>query len=132
LVALALALSSIKIPPIIGGLIELPARANSLLVLLLLGIYFRPFVDRSGASRLVKLLAIRYGFGVGVGLLLYFIMPLPHLVRVIMATALILPVGLTTVPFSAEFKLDAQFASMMVNVTMIVSFAVMWIYANVL
>ncbi len=132
IVALALALASVQLPDFLNGLLDIPARANSLLVLLLLGVYFRPTIDRSHAAQMAKLLLIRYGIGAAVGLLLYLLLPLPHLVRVIMATALILPVGLTVVPFSAEFRLDYRFASVMVNVTMVVSFACMWIYANIL
>ena len=132
IVAVVLALASVRLPSFLNGLLDIPARANSLFVLLLLGVYFRPTIGRAHAARMAKLLLIRYGIGATVGILLYLLLPLPHLVRVIMATALILPVGLTVVPFSVEFGLDYRFASVMVNVTMVVSFASMWIYANIL
>jgi len=132
LIALALALASIRLPRFIEGLLALPAQANSVLVFLLLGTYLNLKIDNTRTLLLVKLLLLRYGIGLCVGLLLYRLLPLPHLVRVIAATALILPVGMTVIPFSAKFRLDYRFASIVVNGTMVISFFIMWVYANVL
>lgn len=129
LIALVLALTSIRLPSFLDGLLQVPAEANSVLVFLLLGTYLNLRIDGTRTVLLGKLLLLRYGIGLAAGLVLYELLPFQPLVRIITATALILPVGMTVIPFAAKFRLDYRFASIMVNGTMIISFLLMWLYA---
>ena len=79
---------------------------------------------------IAKSLLIRYGFGLTIGLLLYFLLPVvlfDNLFRIIILISLILPVGLAVIPFSVEMEYDKKLITMIANLSIIISFGLMWI-----
>jgi predicted permease len=131
LAAIALNLLGVSFPAVIRGGLEALARANMAFALVLLGLYleFRPVPGR--ASKIVPVLALRYGAGLAVGLTLFFLLPFDITFRGLLLIALILPVGTTVIPYSVEFGLDARFAAATLNATLVISFALMWILISV-
>ena len=69
----------------------------------------------------------RYSFGLVIGLLLFFLLPFDQLYRGILAIALILPVGLAIIPFTVEFSYNERVSGMIANLTIIISFVLLWI-----
>lgn len=116
----------------ISDIINKFANANSALTLLLLGIFLNFQFEKTEWKQIGRVLVFRYGFGLFVGLFLYFILPFEQLYRGILVVALILPIGLAVIPFTVEFLFDEEVAGTMVNLSIIISFVLMWILILVL
>lgn len=132
LIALILNLMNITLPLFVSDLLEILSRANMALTLLLLGIFLNFKFDRSQWKNVCFILIIRYSFGLVIGLLLFFILPFELLYRGILAIALILPIGLAIIPFTVEFSYNEKVAGTVTNLTIIISFVMMWILVLIL
>jgi len=135
IVAIVINLSGIVIPSFFSDLIDIIARANTALALLLLGIFLHLKFGKSEWVSIIKVLAIRYSFGLLVGLSLFFLLPpsiFNPLFRIIICLSLILPVGLAVIPFSVENGYDQKLVTMVVNLTIIISFGLIWVLILVL
>jgi len=129
IVAIVINLSGILIPSFFSDLIDIIARANTALALLLLGIFLHLKFGKSEWISIIKVLVIRYSIGLLVGLSLFFLLPpsvFPPLFRIIICLSLILPVGLAVIPFSVENGYDQKLVTMVVNLTIIISFGLIW------
>lgn len=127
LLALLFNYFSVGLPELADNFFDTVAKANMPLVLLLLGIYFNLKIDKSRIRQLTKVIGIRYVAGLAVGLSLYFFIPFESLFRTIILVGLILPIGLTIIPFSDKFGYDTGFAASLANVTIVISFILMWL-----
>lgn len=118
---------NVQIPLIITDALDILAKANKPLVLLLMGIYLNFSFDKTQISAIGKSLLIRYAFGLTASALFYFLVPVPSLYRNIMMVCVVLPVGLTLIPFSDEFNFDTRTAGALVNLSLFISFILIWI-----
>jgi malate permease and related proteins len=94
-------------------------------VLLLMGIYLSFELDKQQLKAISKVFAIRYFCGLTAVLLIYFFIP-PSLYQSILIVCVILPIGMTLLPFSDELNYDSRVAGLLVNTSLLISFAVMW------
>jgi len=134
-IALIINFSGIVIPSFFSELLDILARANSALALLLLGVFLHFKFGKAEWISILKVLVLRYGVGLLVGLALFFLLPpstFNHLFRIIICLALILPVGLAVIPFSVENGYDQKLVTMAVNLTIIISFGLIWVLILVL
>ncbi len=134
-IALIINFSGIVIPSFFSELLDILARANSALALLLLGVFLHFKFGKAEWISILKVLVLRYGVGLLVGLVLFFLLPpstFNHLFRIIICLALILPVGLAVIPFSVENGYDQKLVTMVVNLTIIISFGLIWVLILVL
>ena len=127
IIALVLNFLNITFPIFVIDLLDVLSRANMALTLLLLGIFLNFKFERSQWKNVSIVLIIRYSFGLVIGLLLFFFLPFNQLYRGILAIALILPVGLAIIPFTVEFSYNERVAGMVANLTIIISFVLLWI-----
>jgi len=135
IVALIINFSGFTIPSFFSELIDILARANSALALLLLGVFLHFKFGKAEWISILKVLVLRYGIGLLVGLALFFLLPpstFNHLFRIIICLALILPVGLAVIPFSVENGYDQKLVTMVVNLTIIISFGLIWVLILIL
>jgi len=98
--------------------------------LLLLGIYLNFKFERSEWNTIIKVLLIRYSIGLSTGLLLFILLPsnqFEFLFRIIIAISLILPIGLAVIPFAVEFDYNQNLITIISNLTIIISFVLIWI-----
>ncbi|QEN08784.1 hypothetical protein EXM22_12590 [Oceanispirochaeta crateris] len=100
--------------------------ANQFLVLLVLGLVLSFGWRKHLKSGLVSLLILRYSIGIVLGILVWNFLPADEVVRKIVFMCLILPAGFTVVPYSIEFAYDRDSAGAVVNMTLIISFFLMW------
>ncbi len=129
IVALIINFSGIVIPSFFSELIDVLARANTALALLLLGVFLHFKFGKKEWISIIKVLVLRYSVGLLVGLTLFFLLPpsiFNHLFRIIICLSLILPVGLALIPFSVENGYDQKLVTMVVNLTIIISFGLIW------
>ena len=134
-VALTINFSGITIPIIFSELIDVFARANTALALLLLGIFLNFKFEKAEWISIIKVLTLRYALGLFVGLMLFFFLPtsiFDPLFRIIICLSLLLPVGLAVIPFSVEYDYDQKFVTMIVNLSIIISFILIWVLILIL
>ncbi len=127
IVALFVNLSGLQFPVIVMDLLEIISRANMALTLLLLGIYLNFKFEKSQWNTILKVLLMRYSFGLTIGLILFFTLPFDLLYRSIILVGLILPIGMAVVPFSVEFGYNEKVVGTIVNFSIIISFILMWL-----
>jgi malate permease and related proteins len=116
---------SIQLPTIAFDFLDILAKANKPIVLLLLGIYLNFTLDKQQIWGMAKVLGIRYGYGLVAVVLLRFLMP-PSVEQSILIVCCILPIALSLLPFSDELNYDSRTAGLLVNATLLISFGLMW------
>lgn len=127
IIAIILNFLNIGFPIFVLDLLDVLSRANMALTLLLLGIFLNFKYEKSQWKNAFIVLIIRYSFGLVIGLMLFFLLPFDQLYRGILAIALILPIGLAVIPFTVEFGYNERFAGMVANLTIIISFVLLWV-----
>lgn len=126
-IALILNLLNLFIPIFITDVLDVLGKANSALTLLLLGIFLNFQFQKSKWKKIIKILVIRYSFGLSIGLILFFLLPFNIIYRGILLIALILPIGLAIIPYAVEFEYDEELAGITINLSIIISFFLMWL-----
>lgn len=119
-------LAKIEIPTIVIDVIDVMARGNKVIVLLIMGIYLNISTSGEILKKVSKVLLIRYFWGFLLGFTFFYFLPVEQLYRNVLLIVLIIPVGMTILPFSDELNYDTKIAGMLVNVSMLISFAMMW------
>ncbi len=132
LIAIPINIFGIIIPIFIIDIIDKFADANSALTLLLLGIFLNFKFEKDQWKKILSVLGIRYFLGLSVGLFLFLILPFNLLYRGILTIALILPIGLAVIPFTVEFEYNEKLAGTMANISIIISFILMWLLILIL
>lgn len=126
-ITLILNLTGIGFPKPVVNICEILARANMPLSLLLLGIYLSFSFDKSYWKGIGKVLSIRYATGAIIGVILYFILPFEPLFKTTVLLGLVLPIGMAVIPYSIQFDYDRRFVGTTTNLTVVISFVLMWI-----
>lgn len=115
----------IPVPNVCIDFLDVLAKGNKPIVLLLMGIYLSFELDKKQVWAVSKVLMIRYTCGLLAVALLCTVLP-PSLEQSILIVCVVLPVGLTILPFSDELHFDSRVAALLVNMSLLVSFVVMW------
>jgi malate permease and related proteins len=122
---LLLNISGIGLPALAMDCLDILAQANKAIGVLLLGIYLNFTLTKSQIWAISKVLMIRYACGSAAVVLCYFGLP-PSVFQSIMIVCVVLPLGLTLLPFSDELKYDSRMAGVLVNMSLVISFLLLW------
>jgi len=134
-VAIIFNFSGIGIPTFFSELVNILAKANTALAWLLLGIFLHFKFNRKEWISIIKVLVVRYGLGLVVGLSLFFFLPnsiFSPLFKIIISLSLILPLGLSVITFAVENGQDQKFVTMVANLTIMISFGLIWVLIVIL
>jgi predicted permease len=126
IVALLCNVMGLTFPVLVSNVISSVARANMAMVLLLLGVYLNFRMDKSFSKQLYAILLLRFILALLAGICLFYLLPFNKLYRTIVLIALILPVGFTVIPFSDEFGYNTRLAGAIANMSILISFVLMW------
>jgi predicted permease len=126
LIALMLNLTGWRFPTAIDRAVGSVADANGALALLVLGIFQSLRVRREDLPIILRVLGLRYVLGGIIAVAAILLLGSTPLYRQILAIVFILPIGMTSIPFSVEFGLDTRVTTTMVNISIVVSFVIMW------
>ncbi|HMF34569.1 MAG TPA: AEC family transporter [Candidatus Lokiarchaeia archaeon] len=126
-VALVVNLAGWQFPDLVATIFTYVGDANGPLVLILLGIYLNFTFDQKDWQYIGKVLVIRYVAGFCVGLLLFFTLPFNLLARLMVFIGLILPIGMAVVPYSVQYEFNRKLTGTLVNFSIVISFALMWL-----
>jgi malate permease and related proteins len=93
----------------------------------LMGIYLSFELDKKLMIAISKVIIIRVSVGIIVVLGIYFLINNEYILmkNVLMLCAL-MPIGLTILPFSDELGYDSRIAGTMLNISLLISFGLMW------
>jgi len=116
----------LSIPKPIIGITGILSKANMPLALLALGLYLSFSFKKAYLKNMAKIIVLRYMIGLGVGMLLYNLVPLDPMFKKTMLIGLILPISFTVIPYSEEFGYDTRFVGTVNNITIVISFLLMW------
>ncbi len=126
IMGLTLNANNIPLPNILEDVLTTLAKANKPLVLLLLGIYLSFNLDKNQFNSILKVLTIRYGIGLLTILAIYFLLP-KSLMSSVLIALVILPVGMSVLLFSDELGFDSKIAGTMANLSLLLSFGLLWL-----
>lgn len=126
IMGLTLNASNIPLPNILEDVLTTLAKANKPLVLLLLGIYLSFNLDKNQFKGILKVLFIRYGIGLLTILAIYILFP-KSLMSSVLIALVILPVGMSVLLFSDELGFDAKIAGTLANLSLLLSFGLLWL-----
>ena len=115
-----------QIPEIAMNILDVLAKGNKVIVLLIMGIYLNFSIPKDVLKKTVNVLLIRYFWGFLLGGIFYYILPFELLYRHVLLIILIVPIGMTLLPFSDELGYDTKMAGVLVNLSMLISFVMMW------
>ncbi|MYL54309.1 AEC family transporter [Pontibacillus yanchengensis] len=118
--------TGVTIPSVIIEVSETISVANMPLSLLLLGIYLNFSFAKGSSSQIIKLLSLRYVVGLGIGILMFVFLPFESMFKYTVLIALILPMSASVLPYAVEFDYDRKFVGTVSNITIIVSFFLLW------
>ena len=126
MLTLVINLAGLKFPAIIIDVASILSRTNMPLSFLLLGVVMDFSLDKSQWKMVIKVLSIRYGVGLIIGILLYLLLPYGELFGYTMLLGFVLPIGMAVIPYSIMFKYNQSLVGTMVNLTNILSFILIW------
>lgn len=126
IITLTINLLGFSIPKPIIEITGILSKANMPLALLVLGLYLSFSFKKAYLKNMAKIIALRYLIGFGSGILLYNLVPLDPMFKKTMLIGFILPISLTVIPYSVEFGYDTRFVGTVNNLTIIISFLLMW------
>jgi malate permease and related proteins len=118
--------SSITMPVICEEFLDILAKANKPLVLLLMGIYLSFELNKKLMLAISKVLLIRYSISLAVVFALYFLLSAHPMMRNVLMICTLLPLGMTILPFSDELNYDSRIAGTLINISLLISFILMW------
>lgn len=107
------------------------SKANMPMSLLLLGIYLSFKFDLSHFKDIASVLALRYIIGFTVGILFFIFSPFDKMSKYTLLIGFILPIASATIPFSIEFNYDQKLIGVLSNITILISFILVWILVGV-
>jgi hypothetical protein len=125
LIGMAMNFAGASFPPGLADVWAFIGRANGPLVFLTLGVFLNFSLSREHWLGIGKVLAVRYGLGLAVGFGLRALVG--GLGGLILQIALIMPVGMSVLPYAVQFGYDRKLTGAIVNLTIVVSFALAWL-----
>ncbi|WP_078543315.1 AEC family transporter [Litchfieldia alkalitelluris] len=131
IIVFVLNLIGVHLPTFFLETSEIISLANMPLALLLLGIYLNFTFDRGNSKLILKFLAIRYGVGLTLGILLFMILPFENMFKYTLLIGFILPTSVSVLPYSVEFDYNRKFVGTISNLTILISFFLLWVIGNV-
>ncbi|MED4052626.1 AEC family transporter [Niallia taxi] len=125
-------LTGLSLPGTVIDITSVISKANMPLSLLLLGIYLNFSFQKSYWKGIGRVLGIRYGVGLLFGLLGFFLLPVDDMFRYTVLIALILPMATSVLPYSVEFKYNQRFVGTAANLSILISFVLLWVIGNMI
>jgi predicted permease len=132
IIVFCLAVLDLHFPGVVLDFTKILAKANMPLSLLLLGVYLSFSLNASHIKNITKVLAVRYLTGLLVGTTFFFIMPFDKMFKYTMLIGFVLPVPTAVIQYAIEFDYDQNFIGTVANITILLSFFLVWLIVGIL
>ena len=116
-------LLNIPIPGVVVSCAQIIANANVFLAMLMIGVGFKLDLDVSQLGRILRILAVRYGFAALLALACYFLLPFSPEVRQALVILAFSPIGSAVPGFTAELKGDVGLSCTINSLSILISIA---------
>lgn len=126
----ALNLTGVHLPGLVLETAGIISAANMPLSLLLLGLYLNFSFEKSWLPLIGKYLAVKYGIGLLLGFSLFWMLSDYLMLANTVLIGFILPASTTSVVYAIRYKYNAKIVGTIVNLTIIVSFVLIWLLAS--
>lgn len=131
-ITFCLAVSGVHFPGVVIDVTKILARANMPLSLLLLGVYLNFSFAANRWKNMAKVLALRYLCGLTIGMALFFIMPFDKMFKNTILIGFLLPMPTAVIQYAIEFDYDQKFVGSLANITILLSFFLIWMIIGIL
>ena len=121
LVMLTICLLKIQLPSVVTEFAGVIGSANPFLAMFVIGVGFRISANREQLGKIFRILGLRYGVAILVGLIFWFVLPLPLEVRQPLLILAFSPIGSAVPPFTAELKGDVGLSSAINSMAILIS-----------
>lgn len=133
MIMLILSLLHVKLPTFALDFFGIVSQANMPLSMLLLGIYLNFKVDKEYLPITIKYLLFHYGFGTVIGLLCYVFLPFNEMFRTTILIGLLLPIGVSIIPYAIQFKYKTlPLIGMVSNLSIVISIIILFVFQMVM
>ncbi|WP_226666464.1 AEC family transporter [Metabacillus litoralis] len=122
----------LKLPSTMINVASIISEANMPMSLLLLGIYLNFTFNKKYVKLMLQFLGIRYGIGLLAGILCFLFLPYDNMFKYTLLIGFLLPTSVSVLPYSVEFQYDKKFVGTLSNITIVISFVLLWVIANVM
>jgi len=120
-----LRLAGLTIPAPVIGFTSIVGAANTFLAMLMIGIGLQIVLDRTRYAAALRILLTRYVVVLALGLVVWFLLPLPPVEKTVIVMVLAAPIASLSAAFSSEAGLDVGVATFAISVSVLVSIAAM-------
>lgn len=132
IIVILINLSGITLPAIFLQITKTISQANMPLTFLMFGLYLNFKYDSKQLRAMFKVIGIRYLTGMAVGIALLYMLPFSSLFKYIVLCSLLLPTPAVLIPYAIEFGYDVRFIAAISNITVIISFFILWAIVGIL
>ena len=114
----------IPVPNAAKEFVGIVGNANPFLAMFVIGVGFQVGGNREQIGKILKILGLRYGVAVVVGLIFWFVLPFPLEVRQALLILAFSPIGSAVVPFTAELGGDVGLSSATNSLAILISIVI--------
>ncbi len=121
---------SIKVPDKAIDFFEIIANANMPLSMILLGLFLNFKIEKAYLPIVVKYLTFHYGFGLLMGLLVHFFLPVDDpMIKTTLLIGWLLPIGVSVLSYAITFKYKTlPIVGMATNLSIVISIVILYVY----
>lgn len=121
---------SIKIPGKAIDFFDIISQANLPLSMILLGLFLNFKIEKAYLPIVIKYLLFHYGFGLFMGLLVYFFLPVDDpMIKTSLLLAWLLPVGVSVLSYAITFKYKTlPIIGMTTNISIVISIVILYLF----
>lgn len=121
---------NIKLPEKSIDFFEILSHANMPLSMILLGIFLNFKIEKAYLPIVVKYLIFHYGFGLIMGLIMYFLLPFEDdMIKTTLLVGWLLPIGVTVLTYGISFKYKTlPIIGMVSNLSIVISIVILYVF----
>ena len=131
MIVLFTCLVHLPIPEFVTSCAGIIGNANAFMAMLMIGVGFH-LGDISNIRTILRLLAVRYGFGIFFAVLFYFFLPFDLEIRQALVILALSPIGSAVPGFTGEMKGDVGLSSAMNSISIVISIVITVVLLSVM
>lgn len=131
-IMLLLNLIHVQLPQFILSTAQVIAGANAFMAMLMIGVGFKLEGDKAQRGTIIRILSIRYGIGVILALISYFVLPFELEVRQALVILVLSPIGSAVPGFTEELKGDVGLSSAVNSIAIVISIVITVVLLSVM
>ena len=120
-IMLFVCLAHITLPSPIVSFAEMVANANAFVAMLMIGVGFKLSGDKEKLGRIFKILGVRYGVGIILAAITFFVLPFQKEVRLALMILALAPLPTSAVAYTEDLKGDVGLSSAINSIAIVCS-----------